>query len=51
LLEQQFGLQAAIEFMKIQKWDGSYLPALPGAPALTPVSPASTPIPAPTTAP
>lgn len=28
-VEKQFGTAAAIEFMRIQKWDGSYLPALP----------------------
>jgi len=58
-MEKQFGLEAAVRFMQVQKWDGSYLPVLPGTPALSPTAlpsttqPAatSTPLPTPTATP
>ncbi|HET7098695.1 MAG TPA: hypothetical protein VFI61_00440 [Patescibacteria group bacterium] len=37
-IEKEFGLAAAIEFMKIQKWDGTFLPLLPGQPLLNDTS-------------
>lgn len=56
-MEKQFGLEAAIRFMQVQKWDGTYLPALPGNPAITAVpttqssTPATVSAPTPTKAP